>query len=90
MTWKPVPKTFLVEQDKAVEKTEQGIELPEHSRIRPREGTVVAIGDDLPSYLHVGSRVKWVYNLAEAEIDIDDRKLLVMAMNDIAVVKTDE
>jgi len=79
---RPNKNLMAVIRDKAKEKTESGLFIPETSNKSVNSGTVVAIGDDLPDFITVGSRVSFAA-VARTEIELEGQTLLMLHIDDL-------
>ncbi|MCC7104189.1 MAG: co-chaperone GroES [Chloroflexi bacterium] len=93
---RPLGNRIVVEAKAHEEMTRSGIYLPDTSREKPQEGTVVAVGPGrrldngklAPVEVEVGQRVlyaKW----AGTEVKIDDKEVLIFNDTDVLAVITD-
>ena len=84
MALKTVLNKIIVEPVEAETKTASGIIIPDSAKEKPQKGIVVATGKgkhDEPMEIKVGDSV-----LFGTEVNIDDKKYLVMNQSDILVV----
>lgn len=91
MNVKPLGDKLLVQRAEAQTKTDGGIYLPESATDKPKEGTVIAVGDGrlnhdngerIPFTVSKGDRVIFT-SYAGTEIKIDDNEYLMMTEDDI-------
>lgn len=91
MKVKPLGEKLLVQRASAVEKTDSGIFLPESAKDKPKEGTIIAIGDGrlnqdtgnrIPFTVKQGDHVLFS-SYAGTEIKIDNEDYLIMTEDDI-------
>jgi chaperonin GroES len=91
MNVKPLGDKLLVQRAEAQTKTDSGIYLPESATDKPKEGTVIAVGDGrlnqdngkrIPFTVSKGDRVIFT-SYAGTEIKIDDNEYLMMTEDDI-------
>ena len=81
MALKTVLNKIIVEPVEAETKTASGIIIPDSAKEKPQKGIVVATGKgkhDEPMEIKVGD--------SGTEVNIDDKKYLVMNQSDILVV----
>ena len=93
MKTKPLGEKILVKRFDAVEKTAGGIVLPDAAKEKPKEGTIIALGDG--KLLDSGERAKFQVkkgdrvvftSYAGTEIDIDGDEYLLMSEDDILAI----
>ncbi len=91
MKVRPLADKILVKRAEAKEKTEYGIYLPESAKDKPKEGTIMALGNGnlnketgeyLPFTVKKGDHVIFS-SYAGTEIKIDDDEFLIMTEDDI-------
>ena len=91
MKVKPLGDKILVKRAEAQSKTESGIYLPESAKDKPKEGTIVALGNGnlnketgeyLPFTVRKGDKIIFS-SYAGTEIKIDDQEFLIMTEDDI-------
>ena len=71
---KPVPETFLIRQDEPPEQTEAGIiyDSGTSQAMTPHTGVVVMVGDGVPDFIKIGTRVGWSREaMPHASVEID-------------------
>ena len=88
MALKTVLNKIIVEPVEAETKTASGIIIPDSAKEQPQKGVVVATGTgkhDEPMEIKVGDSVLFG-KYSGTEINIDDKKYLVMNQSDILVV----
>lgn len=93
MKTKPIGEKILIKRLESVEKTAGGIVLPDSAKEKPKEGTVIALGDG--KLLDNGGRSKFQVkkgdtvvfsSYAGTEITIDDDEYLLMSEDDILAI----
>ena len=91
MNVKPLGEKLIVQRASAVEQTESGIYLPESAKDKPKEGTIIAVGDGrlnqetgtrIPFSVKEGDNVIFS-SYAGTEIKIHDQEYLIMTEDDI-------
>ena len=91
MNVKPLGDKLLVQRTEAQTKTDSGIYLPESATDKPKEGTVIAVGDGrlnhdsgerVPFTVSKGDRVIFT-SYAGTEIKFEDNEYLIMTEDDI-------
>ena len=91
MKVKPLGEKLLVKRADAREKTDAGIFLPESSKDKPREGTIIATGQGMlnkdtgeyiPFTVKEGDQVIFS-SYAGTEIKIDEEEYLIMSEDDV-------
>ena len=88
MALKTVLNKIIVEPVEAETKTASGIIIPDSAKEQPQKGIVVATGKgkhDEPMEIKVGDSVLFG-KYSGTEVNIDDKKYLVMNQSDILVV----
>ena len=88
MALKTVLNKIIVEPVEAETKTASGIIIPDSAKEKPQTGIVVATGKgkhDEPMEIKVGDSVLFG-KYSGTEVNIDDKKYLVMNQSDILVV----
>ena len=88
MALKTVLNKIIVEPVEAETKTASGIIIPDSAKEKPQKGIVVATGKgnhDEPMEIKVGDSVLFG-KYSGTEVNIDDKKYLVMNQSDILVV----
>ena len=88
MALKTVLNKIIVEPVEAETKTASGIIIPDSAKEKPQKGIVVAPGQgkhDEPMEIKVGDSVLFG-KYSGTEVNIDDKKYLVMNQSDILVV----
>ena len=88
MALKTVLNKIIVEPVEAETKTASGIIIPDSAKEKPQKGIVVAAGKgkhDEPMEIKVGDSVLFG-KYSGTEVNIDDKKYLVMNQSDILVV----
>ena len=88
MALKTVLNKIIVEPVEAETKTASGIIIPDSAKEKPQKGIVVATGKgkhDEPRDIKVGDSVLFG-KYSGTEVNIDDKKYLVMNQSDILVV----
>jgi chaperonin GroES len=90
---KPLRDKVVVERSEAEERTAGGIVLPDTAKDKPKQGTVVAVGDGRvlengeSKALEVkkGDRVLFS-SFAGSEVKVDGKEYLIMSESDILAV----
>lgn len=88
MTLKTVLNKVVVEPVEAEEKTASGIIIPDSAKEKPQKGIIISTGKgkaDEPMELKAGDTVLFG-KYSGTEVQIDDKKYLVMNQSDILVV----
>ena len=88
MALKTVLNKIIVEPVEAETQTASGISIPDSAKEKPQKGSVVATGKgkhDEPMEIKVGDSVLFG-KYSGTEVNIDDKKYLVMNQSDILVV----
>ena len=93
MKTKPIGEKILIKRLESAKKTAGGIVLPDSAKEKPKEGTVIALGDG--KLLDNGQRSKFQVkkgdnvvfsSYAGTEITIDDVEYLLMSEDDILAI----
>ena len=91
MKVRPLGDKILVKRADPLEKTEQGIYLPESAKDKPKEGKIVAVGDGvlnketgkyMPFTVKKGDRVIFT-SYSGSEVKIGDEEMLILSEEDI-------
>lgn len=88
MQIKPFEDRVLIEPEEVAEsKSKSGIILPDTAKEKPRRGKVVEVGTDeeLAEKIKVGDTVVYAKFTGD-EIEIEDRKYLIISRSDILAV----
>ncbi len=91
MNVKPLGEKLIVQRAGAIEQTESGIYLPESAKDKPKEGTIIAVGNGRLNQ-ETGSRIPFTVkegdnvifsSYAGTEIKINEQEYLIMTEDDI-------
>lgn len=90
---RPLNDKLLIERAKAEEKTKGGIILPDSSKEKPKEGTIIALGqgrlsengDRLPFQVKAKDRVLFK-SYAGTDVKIDGKEYILMSEEDILAI----
>jgi chaperonin GroES len=90
---RPLNDKVLIERAKAEDKTKGGIILPDSSKEKPKEGTIVAVGqgrltdqgERLPFQVKKGDRVLFK-SYAGTDVKIDGKNYILMSEEEILAV----
>ena len=85
---KPIGSRVVIESLEAEQKTASGIIIPDSAQEKPQKGTVLAVGagtDDEKMQVSVGDTVLYG-KYAGTEINLDDKKYLIMNQDDILAI----
>jgi len=88
MTLKTVLNKIIVEPVEAEKKTASGIIIPDSAQEKPQKGIIIAVGkgkEDEAMELSVGDTILFG-KYSGTEVQIDDKKYLVMNQSDVMVV----
>ena len=85
MDFRPLGNRVVVEVE-AVTTTRTGIIIPGTISEKPLEGTIVAIGTNLEEDINVGDVVTYG-KYSGTEIEVDDKKYIIMMVSDIFGIK---
>lgn len=88
MAIKTVLNKIIVEPIEAETKTASGIIIPDSAQEKPQKGIIVSVGNgknDEPMEVKAGDTVLFG-KYAGTEVNIDDKKYLVMNQSDILVI----
>ena len=91
MNVKPLGDKLLVQRAEPQEQTDSGIYIPESAKDKPKEGTIIAVGNGhlnqdtgerIPFTVKKGDQVLFT-SYAGTEIKIDSNEYLIMTEDDI-------
>ncbi|MFO7711196.1 MAG: co-chaperone GroES [Candidatus Woesearchaeota archaeon] len=85
MNVKPLGNRVLLEREQVEEKTKGGIYIPDTAKEKTYRGKIVAVGDGKDIPVKAGDHVIFE-SYAGTEINIEDKKYLVMDIKDILAV----
>ncbi len=96
MNIKPLGSRIVVERTKATDITKGGIVLPDSAKEKPKEGTVVAVGDGkllnngerAAVQVSKGDRVLFG-SYAGTDINVDDKEYIVLNEDDVLAILND-
>lgn len=90
---RPISDRIVVKRDKADDVTAGGIVLPENSKDKPTQGTVVAVGrgrmlpDGTVAEMEIQEGDSVMFGAYKgSEVEIDDEKFVVMHESDVMLV----
>ena len=92
MKLKPLGDRVVLQHQKAEEKTQSGIILPDSAKEKPQEAVVIAVGpgkevDGKMSQMQVKEGDKVIYTkYAATEIKVDDEEYVIVDQSDIIAV----
>lgn len=92
MKLRPLGDRVVLQHQKAEEKTQSGIILPDSAKEKPQEAVVIAVGQgkgedgkEIEMQVKVGDKV--IYSrYAGTEIKLDDQEYIVVGQSDIIAV----
>ena len=90
---RPLGDKILVKRSEAETKTKSGIVLPDSAKEKPKQGTVIAVGegkrlDDgkrVPLNVKKGDKILFT-SYAGTEIKIDGEELMIMSEDDVLAI----
>ncbi len=90
---RPLGDKILVKRSEAETKTKSGIVLPDSAKEKPKQGTVIAVGegkrlDDgkrVPLNVKKGDKILFT-SYAGTEIKIDGEELIIMGEDDVLAI----
>ena len=90
---RPLGDKILVKRSEAETKTNSGIVLPDSAKEKPKQGTVIAVGegkrlDDgkrVPLNVKKGDKILFT-SYAGTEIKIDGEELMIMSEDDVLAI----
>jgi chaperonin GroES len=94
MNVKPLGDKVIVQREEAASQTDAGIYLPDSAKDKPKQGTIVALGNGnlnketgeyIPFTVKKGNTVIFS-SYAGTEIKIDDEDYLIMTEDDILAI----
>lgn len=78
---------MILQHQKAEEKTQSGIILPDSAKEKPQEAVVIAVGDGAETKMQVKEGDKVIYSkYAGTEVKIEDEEYMIVSQNDIIAV----
>ncbi|MDD6573336.1 MAG: co-chaperone GroES [Thermoflexaceae bacterium] len=92
MQLKPLGNRVILQHQKAEEKTQSGIILPDSAKEKPQEAIVVAVGtgedvDGKKTEMQVKKGDKVIYSkYAGTEVKFEDEEYVIVSQNDIIAV----
>lgn len=92
MQLKPLGNRVILQHQKAEEKTQSGIILPDSAKEKPQEAIVVAVGtgeeaDGKKTEMQVKEGDKVIYSkYAGTEVKFEDEEYVIVSQNDIIAV----
>lgn len=89
MKLQPLGDRLIVEAVEEESVTKSGIVLPDQAQEKPYRGEVVAVGEDVGGPVEPGTVV--IYSkYGGTEIEVDERKLIVLRLGDLLAVVKEE
>ncbi|MBX3364656.1 MAG: co-chaperone GroES [Phycisphaeraceae bacterium] len=91
---RPLHDKIIVRRDEPESRTSTGIYLPESSKDKPKQGTVLSVGDGalnhdtgerIPLTIKAGDKVIFT-SYAGTELKLNDEELLIMSEDEILAV----
>ena len=90
---RPLGDKILVKRVEAETKTKSGIFLPDSAKEKPKQGTVISVGEGKrlengnlsPMHLKKGDKVLFT-SYAGTEVKIDGEELMIMSEDDVLAV----
>ncbi len=92
MQLKPLGNRVILQHQKAEEKTQSGIILPDSAKEKPQEAIVIAVGtgeeaDGKKTEMQVKEGDKVIYSkYAGTEVKFEDEEYVIVSQNDIIAV----
>ena len=87
MKLKPLDDRVVIEVTEIEEKNVGGIIIPDTAKEKPQIGKIIAIGTDeeLQELVKIGDKILYA-KYGGTEVDIEDKKLLIISRSDILAV----
>jgi len=87
MKLKPLDDRVVIEVTEIEEKNVGGIIIPDTAKEKPQIGKIIAIGTDeeLKELVNIGDKILYA-KYGGTEVDIEDKKLLIISRSDILAV----
>ena len=87
MKLKPLDDRVVIEVTELEEKNVGGIIIPDTAKEKPQIGKIIAVGTDeeLQELVKIGDKILYA-KYGGTEVDIEDKKLLIISRSDILAV----
>ncbi|MDP8200714.1 MAG: co-chaperone GroES [Candidatus Tenebribacter burtonii] len=87
MKLKPLDDRVVIEVTELEEKNVGGIIIPDTAKEKPQIGKIIAVGtdEDLQELVKIGDKILYA-KYGGTEVDIEDKKLLIISRSDILAV----
>ncbi len=87
MKLRPLEDRVILQHQKAEEKTQSGIILPDSAKEKPQEAVVIAVGPDGETKMQVKEGDKVIYSeYSGTEVKLGDEEYIVVSQKDIIAV----
>ncbi|MDA3813216.1 MAG: co-chaperone GroES [Candidatus Cloacimonetes bacterium] len=87
MKLKPLDDRVVIEVAKSEEKNVGGIIIPDTAKEKPQIGKIIAVGtdEDLQKLVKIGDKILYA-KYGGTEVDVEDKKLLIISQSDILAI----
>ena len=87
MRLRPLGERVVLQHQKAEEKTQSGIILPNSAKEKPQEAVVIAVGSDAKEKMQVKEGDKVIYSqYAGTEVKLEDEEYVIVSQKDIIAI----
>ncbi|MGN0141720.1 MAG: co-chaperone GroES [Roseburia sp.] len=87
MKLRPLGDRVILQHQKAEEKTQSGIILPDSAKEKPQEALVIAVGDGGETKMQVKEGDKVIYSkYSGTEVKFGEEEYIIVSQNDIIAV----
>lgn len=87
MKLRPLEDRVILQHQKAEEKTQSGIILPDSAKEKPQEAVVIAVGPGSETKMQVKEGDKVIYSeYSGTEVKLGDEEYIVVSQKDIIAV----
>lgn len=87
MKLRPLEDRVILQHQKAEEKTQSGIILPDSAKEKPQEAVVIAVGPGSETKMQVKEGDKVIYSeYSGTEVKLSDEEYIVVSQKDIIAV----
>lgn len=87
MRLRPLGEKVVLQHQKAEEKTQSGIILPDSAKKKPQEAVVIAVGSGREEKMQVKEGDKVIYSqYAGTEVKLEDEEYVIVSQKDIIAI----
>ena len=87
MRLRPLGEKVILQHQKAEEKTQSGIILPDSAKKKPQEAVVIAVGSGGEEKMQVKEGDKVIYSqYAGTEVKLEDEEYVIVSQKDIIAI----